>query len=300
MIRKYLYIITFLFFVSTPIIQAKGIAPIASVSAQASNSAQLEEASGSSMVKKIVEKEPDITEPKPEIKGKLEKYLEENPPKSLNVLNFVRHAIRGAIAQGVPANTIMLILMFPLIATIVVISRHVIGLQSFGIFTPALLAVAFLNTGLLIGSALFILILAVATLLRMLLRHLHIQYLPRMAIFMWFVSMTIFTTLLVSPIIGREELITIGIFPILILILLLEDFLDIQITRNFKDAMRITLETLLMALVCFEVMNLEILQKLALLYPELFSLSLLIIIALVERYNGLRLLEIWRFRKLLR
>ncbi|NMB56510.1 hypothetical protein GYA19_01055 [Candidatus Beckwithbacteria bacterium] len=266
--------------------------------AEASESAKL--ATASALVKKIVEKKADITEPNPVIKGRLEKYLEDNPPGELTVFSFIRHAIINAVSQGVPPNTIVLMLMFPLVAAIVVFSRHIIGLKSFGIFTPALLAVAFLNTGLLTGSLLFLLILAVATIMRMALRKIRIQYLPRMAVFIWVVSMTIFAILLLSPFIGQEELITIGIFPILILILLLEDFLDIQITRSFKDASLITIETLLVAYICFFTINFDFLQKFALLNPELFMVGIFLFIILIERYDGLRLMEIWRFRKLLK
>lgn len=292
--------------VSTPVVAQDSLFNIEDVvkesssSSEASNSASFIEATSSSIVKKVIETKPNITDDKPEVKGKLERYLEENPVGPLNPFNFVRHAIISAVSQGVPANTIVLILLFPLIATLVVISRHIVGLKSFGIFTPALLAVAFLSTGLITGLFLFLTILMVATLVRMLLRKTRIQYLPRMAIFMWFVSMAIFVILLVSPIIGQNELTTIGIFPILILMLSVEHFLDVQITRSFAQSVRITLETMVVALGCFYLMNMEALQKFSIIHPEFFTLMLLFIIGLVESYSGLRLMELWRFRKIIK
>ena len=125
------------------------------------------------------------------------------------------------------------------------------------------------------------------------------QYLPRMAVFMWFISMALFTSILISPTIGREELITIGIFPMLILILLAEGFLDVQITSHISDALRVTIETLIVAIVCYQLMATEILQRLVLLYPEGFTLGILLAIFIIERYRGLRLMEVWRYRKLL-
>ncbi|GAG23346.1 unnamed protein product, partial [marine sediment metagenome] len=56
-----------------------------------------------------VEKKEDITEPTPEIKGKLERYLAKHPVGSLSITNFLQHAIREIIKKGVPANTIVLI-----------------------------------------------------------------------------------------------------------------------------------------------------------------------------------------------
>ena len=269
-------------------------------SAEATLSASLNEATSSSIVKRVIETQPDITESTPEVKGKLERYLEDNPVDDLNLFNFLRHGIMYAVSQGVPANTIVLILLFPLISTLVIIARHIIGLKSFGIFTPALLAVAFLSTGLVTGFFLFLFIISIATAVRMLLKKTRIQYLPRMAIFMWFVTMSIFGVLLISPSIGQDELITIGIFPILILILSVEYFLDVQITRSFSQSVRITVETLVVAVGCFFLMSLESLQKFALVYPEFFTLILLLVIGLVESYSGLRLMELWRFRKIIK
>jgi hypothetical protein len=294
-IRVFFLILIFVFSVGIIPVRAQSFDPfsldeIATDSAEATMSAR--EATASSLVKRVVEKEPDITQDKPEVKGKLERYIEENTVGSLSPFNFMRHGIIYAVSQGVPANTIVLILLFPLVATLVIISRHVIGLKSFGIFTPALLAVAFLATGLITGILLFFVILAVATFIRMLLRETRIQYLPRMAIFMWFISMSIFGVLIVSP--------SIGIFPILILILSVEAFLDVQITRSFPQALRITFETLIVALGCFNLMNMESLQKFSLVHPELFTISILVVIAVVESYSGLRLLELWRFRKVIK
>jgi hypothetical protein len=257
-------------------------------------------ASQSSIVKRVIEKSPDITQPESVVKGKLEKILEDHPVGELSPFNFLRHAIRSAVVQGVPANTIVLMLMFPLVAAVVALARHVVGLLSFGIFTPALLSVAFLATSLTTGIVLFFMILALTTLLRMGLRRFHLQYLPRMALFMWCISLAVLGIILVSPTIGNKELITLGIFPILILILLVEDYLDLQITRNFKSAMGITIETLVVAIVCYYLMSWELLQKFALVNPEFFTLGVLLVIIMVDRYTGMRLLEIWRFRKIIK
>lgn len=264
---------------------------------EATNSAT--EATASSIVRRVVEKAPDLTEDKPEVKGKFEKLLEENQIGELSPFNALGHGIRFAVAEGVPANTLILVLMFPLVATMVVFTRHVVGLKSFGIFTPALLAVAFLSTGLTIGILLFAFIILVSSIARYMIKRVKIQYMPRMAIFMWIVSMGIFFILMSSPILGREELMTIGIFPILILILLNEDYLDLQITQNFSTSMRVVLETVIVAIICYFLMNWEFLQRAVLLKPEIFIVCLLAVIALIEKYDGLRFLEIWRFRNIL-
>jgi len=271
---------------------------VATISAESSMSAKL--ASSSALIKKIVEKKPDLTQDKPSVTGKLERYLNQNPLSERTPFNFIQYNIRDAVANGVPVNTIVLLLLFPLVAAVVVIARHIIGLRSFGIFTPALLAVAFLNTGLTTGLLLLFLILTVATIIRILLKKTRIQYLPRMAIFMWFISLSLLGLLLLSPILNMGELIKLGIFPILILIISVENFLDVQITRSFSQAIAVTLETLIVAFGCFFLMNMEFLQKFVLLNPEFFILAVLILVFIVERYSGLRLMEYWRFRKIIK
>lgn len=257
------------------------------------------EASPSSIVKVIVEKKEDITEPTPEIKGKLEKYLIEQPLKPLTITNFFQHAIRKSVKQGVPANTIVLILLFPLVAAIISGSRHLIGIRGFGIFLPAVLSVVFVSTGIINGLFLFLTIIVVATGARMILRKMKLQYLPRMALLLWSVSLGVLGLLFFAPKINLNTIVTLSIFPILILILLTENFISIQIGMSMKQAVKMTLETLIVALICSLVLQLDFLQKFVLLNPEITVLSIAILDIFIGRYTGLRLLEYKKFKEIL-
>ena len=48
------------------------------------------------------------------------------------------------IEQGVPEQTVLLLLMLPLIATLVAFFRQVIGIKAFGIYTPSIITFALL------------------------------------------------------------------------------------------------------------------------------------------------------------
>jgi len=240
----------------------------------------------------------DLTEPK-ESKSRLEKVLDSKDVGHLTPMNFLQVAIRRAVANGVPANTIVLMMMFPLVAVLIAAARHVVGLQGFGIFTPAVIAVAFLATGVTVGVILFVGILLVATLARMIMRRLKLPSLPRMALLIWFVSMGVLGLMLASPWLKLEGLVRINIFPILLLVLLAETFIEVQITTTLKTALRMTGQTLLLALLSFLVMSTQALQEWVLLNPEVAVLSMVVLDVLIGRYDGLRLLERIRFRKLL-
>lgn len=169
-------------------------------------------------ITKLTEKKPDITEPEGAVKSKLQQLLDGQSLEPLNYSNFLRHAIHRAVSQGVPPNTIVLVLLFPVVAAIIAASRHLLGLRGFGIFTPAVLSVAFVATGLLSGILIFSVILLVATLSKFILKRLKLQYLPRMALLLWFVSLGVLALMFTSTYLNLEAITKLNIFPILILV----------------------------------------------------------------------------------
>lgn len=265
----------------------------ATEAAEATMSAQ--EATRSGIVR-VVERRSDITEPEGEVKGRLEAYLDERDPGPLGVTNFLQHAVRNAVAQGVPANTIVLVLLFPVLSAIIAGARHLIGLRGFGIFVPAVLSVAFVATGLATGILLFLVILGVASLGRKMIGKLKLQYLPRLALLLWFVALGILAALFAAPVLRLEQLMTVNIFPILILILLAEDFIEVQMGKSRREAIELTAETIILAVICSLVLSLDLVQRLAILHPEMTVFGVALFNVFMGRYVGLRLVEYLKFR----
>ncbi len=245
-----------------------------------------------------IEVKEDLTQPTIEVKGRLEKYLDEQQLETIGPTNFIRHAIRAAVKRGVPPNTIVLVLLFPVIAAVVSMSRHLIGLRGFGIYIPAVLSVAFVATGMVAGIALFIVILLIGTYGMKILRKMRMQYLPRMALLLWLVSLGVLATILVAPFIGVGGLATLNIFPILILMLLAENFHEVQMGKSRREATELTIETLILALLSALLISLDFVQRFALLHAELMILGVAIIDVAVGKYVGLRLTEYLKFKKL--
>ncbi len=216
--------------------------------------------------------------------------------------NFLKYAILGAVGAGVSVNTIVLLLLLPLIAAFIAAARHLIGLRGFGIFLPAALSVVFVAMGPILGVGLFLLIVAVSTLLRFIFRKIKfkLQYLPRMAFILWSVSVAVLGVLFLAPVIAWPALINVSIFPVLFLALLAEDFSRVQLGKSAKTAINLTTETLLLAFVSYLFLTLTMVQKFALLNPEIYLIGLAVFDLVVGKYVGLRLLEYYRFRKLLR
>lgn len=223
-------------------------------------------------------------------------------------MNIFQELTYRAISQGISEKTIVLLILLPLVASIVAATRHLIGFRGFGILIPTALSVVFVAMGITSGLLIFVAILLLATVARVSLRRLHIQYLPRMALLLWFISLGVLGIIFIasasnsfiSTSFGIEQVIPISIFPILILILLAEEFIAVQIGKSLREAAQLTMETILIALVGWFVFRLEWLNQLALNQPLRAVLVPLVINLLVGRYTGLRLLEYQRFKRLLK
>ncbi len=237
-------------------------------------------------------KKPALTEPIEEVIGPLERLLREQKIGSLGLTNFFKHAIREAVAVSVPVNTIVLLLLFPLIAALIAAARHFLGVGGFGIFTPVMVSVAFLATGVIPGLTLFLVILLMATIARIGLKKIKVHYLPRMAILLWFICIGSFLAILKFP--------SVSIFPILFMILLVENFIEVQIGRSMREALGMTAETLLIALACYFLMSWKFLQAFVLLNPEIAVFGVLLFNIFVGRYTGFRLLEKHRLKAVMR
>lgn len=256
----------------------------------------------------IIEEATPTPQPRPDITQKTEetvepyvKLLNEQKLGAVFPFNFVKYAIRASVNAGVPPNTIVLLLLLPLVASIIATARHLVGIRGFGIFLPAALSVVFVATGPFVGIGLFLVIVLVSTSVRIFLRRtkVKLQYLPRMALLLLVVVLGILVVLFSAPLMGKSALTNVSIFPVLILVLLAEDFSRVQLGKSAKVAVSLTTETLILALVSYFFLTLESVQKFTLLNPELYIGIIFVWDVLMGRYVGLRLMEFWRFRKLI-
>ena len=188
-------------------------------SATATETARLASESAAVAEKIQEKKDSDLTETTGKQKSKLAAFLDENPIDPLGWNNFIQHSIRYSADQGVPVTTMVLVLLFPLVASLIAASRHVIGLRGFGVYTPAVLSVALVSTGIIEGIMIFLGIVGAAVIAKRVIGNFKLSYLPRTAMLIWMVSLSILAILMISPSINMVTLMTVNIFPILILVL---------------------------------------------------------------------------------
>lgn len=217
-----------------------------------------------------------------------------------NGFNSFRWMIKMAIDRGVSTNTIVLLLLLPLIATLVSFLHYVVGLSGYGIFMPTMIAVAFLSTGFFGGLLLFALILAISLLGNMILKKFKIHFWPARAINLMFISVAVFALMLLTSFVNVIDISEISIFPILFMILLAEEFVRTQLVKSKKEAKKLMMGTIVLALAGAMVMSLGSIQNLVLKYPELIILIVLVSNLIIGNYSGIRLTEITRFKGAIR
>jgi len=222
--------------------------------------------------------------------------------RTLNKLapwNFASYAVNFMINRGVPTNTILLILMLPLVATIIAFARQILGIKAFGIYIPSVVALSFVATGLKYGLAVFLLILIFGTLVRLVLQKIKMLHLPRIAIVLTLVSIAILAMLAEGAYHNRTGLIAVSIFPMLIMIMLVEQFVNVQVDKGARTAVKLTLETLILSIICYFIVTWQTLRTLIIAYPELIFITIILNFAL-GRWTGLRISEYFRFRKVIK
>lgn len=208
--------------------------------------------------------------------------------------------ITFAVLNGVPLQTVTLLLMLPVVATLVAFFRQVIGIKAFGIYTPSIVTFALLAfdpNGLKYGISIFVSIIVVGMISRYILRYFRLLYLPRVAITLSIVSLTILGILIFGGSFQRTGLASVSIFPLLIMITLAEKFVATQIEKGSKAAFLLALETLIISVTGYFLIEWSAFTALLLNHPWIILCTLIINFSL-GKWTGLRVSEYMRFRKI--
>ncbi len=216
----------------------------------------------------------------------------------LGPLNFLSYLVNYMVNKGIPINTITLILIFPIIATIIVLARQIIGLKAFGIYAPAIITLSFLALGIKIGLIILAVVLGTGTLVRFILKRFHFFYFPKMALVLTAVALSLLGVLATMAFFNMPVVAT-SFFPMLLLIIIVEKFISVQIEKGSFEALMLSLETVLLSVLSYYILSWDVLQSFVINYPEIILL-VVVINLVIGRWTGLRLFELLRFREALR
>ena len=279
-----------------PVLDEQLIEATTEATSEATATASATQQKQDSEIEKI--KKEDVTQPEQGAeRSEILRLFAKRPVDNVNLSNFFEYTVQYAVSAGVPANTILLVLLLPMLATMVAFVRHVIGLPTLGLYVPIALSITFVATGVTAGLVLLIAIILASILAKTLFKPLKIMQLPKVALSMFLVSLVIFATLIFSAKAGILVVKQLSIFPVLLLILLSERVVELQLERSLKETVQITVVTCLLGIIGFGLLTAQFIQDTVLLYPEIV-LILIPANYLIGRYFGLRLTEYYRFSPL--
>jgi len=217
----------------------------------------------------------------------------------ISIWNSISYLVNFMIANGIPSNTIVLLLMLPVIATIIAILKQVVGITTFGLYTPSIITLSFLALGLKFGMMILIIIILTGAVLRNVLDRFRLLHIPRVAIVLTISTLIILLTLALGTYLGVSRIATIAVFPMLIMTTLAEKFVSALGGKGYYAALLLMLETMGVSLLCYYVVEWQYLQNLILGHPEIILLLILVNYGL-GRWTGLRLTEYVRFREVMK
>ena len=194
-------------------------------------------------------------------------------------------------------NIFNMILLIPLGALVLCLARNIVGIPTFGMFTPILLTMFFRETSLSFGLFFFLAVVAIGCAERYVLDKLYLLAVPRMSIILTLVIVL----LMVIAFTGLAEFFGashIGYFPIVIVTSFIERFSIMLTEDGLANTMKTLLGTLVISMLSYSLYSVSTLEIVMFTNPEML-LYVIGCLVLVGKYKGYRLSEFIRFRDLI-
>lgn len=199
--------------------------------------------------------------------------------------------------NGVSEQTLRLLVAMTVVATIVSISRYILGSKSYGIYTPIILAIAYSYTGLRYGLVITTIVILTSLIFYPILKRIRMHYITRIAINYCLIAITMIISITCINRYGFG-LENISLIPPLALISIatLSDFFIKQLVQKpSKVAFSTMFSTIVVAAIGWYIITRETISTYII--NNLWIIPLFILInLLLGQFKGLRLNEIFRFK----
>ncbi|MDP2691360.1 MAG: 7TM domain-containing protein [bacterium] len=216
-----------------------------------------------------------------------------------NVFSLPSYGISALQKRGVEDSVLLLVLFLPVIITLITFLRLVIGFSSVGARLPLVFTYSFLVLGWQVGIVTIVVLALIGYLIRLLLSQRHLLYTAKVGVQISFLGVTLL--FIMGAILSLTDT-TFDLTSSLILVILaamIDRVSGVEGEKGLWSLIRAFLETLVISSLGYLLVSWDVLQVLLMSHPE--TLLLFIVANLfLGRYTGLRLLEYFRFRDVLR
>ena len=193
-------------------------------------------------------------------------------------------------------HLVRFLLLLPLATVVVSIFRVLIGVRTYGVFSPALLGLIFRDLrGLPWGLGIFAGTVLVGWIFRKFLDRYNLLLIPRAA-----VMLTLIVSFLIVIVVlaGRAEVHVTGyiaLFPLIILTHMVERFWTVEAEDGTRASFKTLFGTMLVAIAVAVSLSPDAVSRWMVRYPETLGLVVALLL-LLGRYTGYRLMELYRFQ----
>lgn len=195
-------------------------------------------------------------------------------------------------------NIFATILLIPIGTLVLCLARNMLGVPTFGMFTPILLTLFFTETSLSFGLMFFMAVVLLGLLERNLLDKLFLLAVPRLSIILTLVIVL----LIVISFTGLAEVLGathIGYFPIVIVTSFIERFSIMLTEDGLVNTLKTLAGTLVISILTFGLYSIDTLEIMFFTNPEML-LYVIGLLVLIGKYKGYRVSEFIRFKDLVR
>jgi hypothetical protein len=212
--------------------------------------------------------------------------------EKVNLLDFSIYAL-PVEQQGIFKG----LLLIPVAVMVVVLMRILVGVRTSGTFMPVLIALAFIQTTLLVGLIIFLGLVGAGLWIRSYLSQLNLLLVSRVAAVIIVVIVLMAVLAVTSYKLGLDQALTVTFFPTVIVAWTIERMSILWEEEGGHEVLVQGGGSLLVAILAYLAMSTAIIEHLTFNFPELL-LSLLGVILIMGKYTGFRLSELYRFRDL--
>lgn len=191
-------------------------------------------------------------------------------------------------------NTLKWLMIFPLGILVIVLMRNVVGIQTMGTFTPMLLSMSLVKTGIMPGLICFGLIIGIGLVLRSILSKLNLLLVPRISSVVIFVILIMQAFTILGYKLHFDIASSAAFFPIIIMAWIIERASITWEEDGPVNAGKEVFNSLIVAIITYFIISSETVRHIMFAFNEL-NLVILFVVMLLGTYTGYRLTELKRF-----
>jgi len=214
-----------------------------------------------------------------------------------NPIFIFSHLSTWLLSHGATPSTIYLILMIPFLSFFVIFFRQVVGLSTFGVYTPVMIVASFFILGITLGLITFLFAVVTSYLVKYIINKFDLLYLPKVGLNLSFVSLSFLLVIAVAILLDFNVSLSLAIFPMLVMSNVAEKFMAAQTEEGFRGALFSVIETLIVVVLSYYIIVWNYFNNFVMSWPELVLLPMILTL-LLAKFSGLRLSEYLRFRSL--